>query len=70
MERSPVTSSNIRSIGYDPASGTLEVEFRSGSVYQYFNVPNQIYRGLITAFSKGAFLNNFIKEQYRYRRVH
>ena len=37
MIRQPVSSSNIRSIGYDSMSSTLEIEFHSGGVYQYFN---------------------------------
>lgn len=39
MLRDPVSSSNIASIGYDPGSETLEIEFTNGSIYQYFNVP-------------------------------
>ncbi len=38
MDRTSVTSSNIRSIGYDPRSKILEVEFTSGDIYQYFNI--------------------------------
>lgn len=38
MIRQPVSSSNIRSIGYDSKSNTLEIEFHSGGVYQYFGV--------------------------------
>ena len=39
MEREPVVSSNLVSVGYDPASETLEVEFIKTGVYQYLNVP-------------------------------
>ena len=35
MDRTPVRSSNIGSIGYNGASSTLEVEFHSGGLYQY-----------------------------------
>ena len=38
MQRDYVSSSNIVSVGYDPASETLEIEFQSGAVYQYYNV--------------------------------
>ena len=69
MYRNPVTSSNIRSIGYDSQSGTLEVEFTSGDVYQYFNVPEHLYRGLTNASSKGQFLNDYIRNSYRYQKV-
>ena len=36
MEREHASSSNIRSIGYEPVNQTLEVEFVNGGVYQYF----------------------------------
>ena len=39
MNRTPVNSSNVSSVGYDPTSLTLEVEFHGGAVYQYFDVP-------------------------------
>ena len=38
MRRTPVNSSNLVSVGYDPRSLTLEVEFHGGSVYHYFDV--------------------------------
>jgi hypothetical protein len=34
MDRIPVSSSSIVSIGYDPDSLTLEIEFKSGAVYR------------------------------------
>ncbi|OQX00458.1 MAG: hypothetical protein BWK73_48340 [Thiothrix lacustris] len=38
-----VSSSNLRSVGYDPETATLEVRFRHGGVYQYYNVPEETY---------------------------
>jgi len=69
MQRTPVTSTNIRSIGYDQTSSTLEVEFTSGDIYQYFNVPESLFTGLMMAASKGSFLNDHIRYSYRYQRV-
>jgi len=69
MDRTPVNSSDIRSIGYDPQLAILEVEFISGGIYQYLNVPEHLYRGLMNAASKGQFLNNYIKYSYRYQKV-
>lgn len=65
MERQPVSSSNIASIGYDPNSETLEVEFlKTGRVYQYFNVPGFMYERLMQASSVGIFFNAEIKNAY------
>jgi len=47
MDRTRVRSSHISSIGYDAASTTLEVQFKDGGLYQYRNVPESTYQGLI-----------------------
>jgi len=64
MDRIPVASSNISSVGYDPTSSILEVEFNSGSIYQYLNVPQTEYEGLMNAGSKGRYINRNIKGRY------
>jgi len=64
MDRISVRSSNIRSVGFEASSLTLEVEFNSGSVYQYLNVPESEYEGLMNAASKGRYLNRNIKGRY------
>lgn len=69
MERIPVQSSNISSIGYNVDSKTLEIEFNDGSIYQYFDVPNPIWESFQNADSKGQFLHQNIKGIYRYSRV-
>lgn len=69
MNRSPVSSSNIRSIGYNAQLSVLEVEFASGDVYQYFNVPERLHHELMSASSKGQYLNEYIKFSYRYQKV-
>ena len=69
MERQKVSSSNIASIGYDPPSQTLEVEFLNGSVYQYYNVPGGIHEAFMGAPSKGQFLASQIKDRFPYSRV-
>jgi hypothetical protein len=63
------SSSNIAAIGYDAASETLEVEFRSGGVYQYYNVPEPVYDAFRTASSAGQFLAYQIKDVFPYSRV-
>jgi len=69
MDRESVTSSNIASIGYDPESSTLEVEFKNGSVYQYFDVGQSAYEELINSDSVGGFLASHIKGTYRFSRA-
>ncbi len=69
MERYNVASSNIRSVGYDPQTQTLEVEFMNGTIYQYYGVPENIYDQMMVEQSKGRFLNTYIRNQYPYSRV-
>ena len=69
MRREAVDSSSIASIGYDEASGTLEVGFASGEIYEYFNVPKDVYERFRAADSKGRFFHLKIKDKYRYARV-
>ena len=49
---------------------TLEIEFHGGRVYQYFDVPEQVFGGLRTAYdSHGSYFNENIKGHYRYARL-
>ena len=69
MDRIPVTSSNLASVGYDPANLTLEVEFLNGGVYQYFDVPPHEHEALIEAPSHGKYFSENIRNTYRYARL-
>lgn len=69
MERTPVKSSNIASVGYETDSQTLEIEFNNGTVYQYFDVNEQVFNELKGASSVGGYLASHIKGVYRYSRV-
>ena len=69
MNRERVSSSNIASLGYDEPTQTLEVEFITGSVYQYYNVGAALVEQLMQASSKGQFLNSYIRPAYPYSRV-
>lgn len=69
MLRVPVISTNVRSVGYDPATAILEVEFHGGGIYQYDGVPQRVHQGLMGAGSKGGYLDSHVKGVYRYRKV-
>jgi KTSC domain len=69
INRDYVASSNITSVGYDQAAQTLEVEFKNGSIYQYFNVEQSMFDQLMASASKGQFLNTYIRSGYPYSRV-
>jgi len=69
VNRTPVRSSNIRSVGYDPETRILEVEFHTGGIYQYSGVPETIFQGLMRAVSKGSYFHDHIKDRYPCRQV-
>ena len=69
MEMTNVDSSNVESVGYDEDSSTLQVEFKNGGVYQYFDVPEEVFVGLRDADSVGRYLATTIKGTYRYSKV-
>jgi hypothetical protein len=70
MERRPVRSSMLASVGYDKATATLEVAFVEGGIYQYFGVPSAVHAGLMSASSHGTYFDAYVKQAgYRYAKV-
>ena len=68
MNRTPVESSMLVSVGYDPVDEILELEFHTSGIYQYGEVPEEIYRELMAAESKGGYFLEYIQDQYPYAR--
>jgi hypothetical protein len=64
MIRQPVQSSNIKSVGYDSQNKTLEVEFKSGGIFQYHNVNEDAHKNLLNADSIGSHFHKNIKSNY------
>lgn len=64
MDREYVESSMITSFGFDSSISTLEIEFKSGAVWQYFDVPESVYYEMKSASSCGKFFHSSIKGQY------
>jgi len=69
MRRAPVESRALKSVGYDPHARMLELEFSSGTLYQYFDVPEFTYRALMHAKSKGHFFLTSIDRKFRCEEV-
>jgi len=61
-----VDSNMIAAAGYDPASRLLVVLFNTGRAYEYYDVPSEVYEGLMQAQSKGSYVNANIKGVYQY----
>lgn len=69
MEWQPVSSSTLERVSYDFSSMTMIVEFKSGTTYQYFDVPEHVFNELVAAASPGQYLAQNIKSSYRYARM-
>ena len=70
IRRTFVSSSAIRSVGYDQASNVLEIEFPNGTVYQYYDVPKSVYQGLMNAESHGRYFHQHVRDKsYRYQKT-
>ncbi|MDQ0309359.1 hypothetical protein J2S46_003915 [Kitasatospora herbaricolor] len=67
--RRPVDSSALRSVGYDAASRVLEIEFVSGAVYSYADVPRRVHEELMDAPSHGRCFGRTVRGRYPYRRI-
>jgi hypothetical protein len=67
------SSTNIEKFRYDMDSLILEIEFKKGTVYQYFDVPNAIYESFVSQVnsggSAGQYFNSNIKGYYRFARI-
>lgn len=69
MEREPVTSSNIKSVGYDAGAKVLEVEFSSGGLFRYSDVPATAHAELMAAKSVGSHFAQHIRGNYTASKV-
>ena len=61
-----VQSSLLVSVAYDHDRATLQLEFGSGAIYQYFGVPVQSYQQLLQSASHGTYFNRNIRGLFRF----
>lgn len=58
-------SSNVRRFSYDQPTRRLRIEFGGGALYEYYDVPIDVFLSLQAAESRGSFLAKSIKGIYR-----
>lgn len=58
-----------RSIGYQELTQTLEIEFKSGEIWQYKGVPSAIHIAMMNSDSLGKFFQKYIKNNFEEKRV-
>ena len=69
MERTKVESNIFLSIGYEPDSELLELEFLSGAIYDYLNVQPYAYLALMESNSKDIYYEKFIHDKYDVEKI-
>ncbi len=69
MHREPVESKVLASIGYESESRTLELEFESGRVYRYRDVPADLHAWLMRSPDKGGLFNRLIDGHFEFERI-
>lgn len=69
MNRLAINCTELTSVGYNPRIFVLELEFVDGSIRTYFNVPNDVFEGLMSAESHSTFYEIYIKKQFKSRKA-
>ncbi len=64
-----VNSSRLETVGYDERLKLLQIQFVDGSMYEYYDVPKNIYIGLATASSTGEYFHEYVKGVYRFSKI-
>lgn len=69
VEREPVQSSVLASVGFDAPQQVLEIEFCSGRIYRYRGVSAELHAWLMRSPQKGALFNRLIDGKFEFERV-
>ncbi|AUH01196.1 KTSC domain-containing protein [Pectobacteriaceae bacterium CE70] len=69
MQRKRVSSTELFSVGYDPETSTLEIEFLNGSLYQYKGVARMIYEELMSTSAKNRYYTRYVKNSFPYEKI-
>lgn len=64
MTLETVDSDVIHAIGYDAEIQVLEIIFNNGRIYQYRDVPLEVYKALMAADSKGNYFNDNVRGEF------
>ena len=62
-------SSSLKRFSYERKEKTLMVEFKDGRGYEYYDVPESVFKEMVAAPSKGQFYIYEIRDDYEFSRV-
>jgi hypothetical protein len=69
MNRTAIASPGITQVGYEEGSEILEIEFVSGKIYQFYNVPLNLFSQLMDSSHKELYYETHILERFPYKRI-
>ena len=69
MEWIEPQSSNVARFAYEESIQVLKVEFKNGTVYDYYDIPGNVFQGMRSAPSAGQYLAQNVKGRFRYART-
>ena len=69
MKLKAVDSSMLVAVGYDDDTSEMRVIYTTGDTYRYLNVPKSVYKELMKAESKGAYMKTHVIDVFPHRRV-
>lgn len=61
----PITSSNLAAIGYNPHKRILAVEFKSGAIFHFAGISETVYQQLLEAPSRGSYFHKEIRGKFQ-----
>jgi hypothetical protein len=64
-----IKSSNLKKTVYDTETKKLTVEFNNNTIYEYEEVPHQIYTRFRLSESQGKYFISEISKKYKYTKV-
>lgn len=63
------SSSAFDGYGFTEMNELLDIEFGSGGVYRYSDVPESTFNGLLSASSKGGYFNEYIRDRFSFEKL-
>lgn len=64
-----IESSNLKSAKFNTEDKSLLIEFNNGSIYEYDEVPWEIFTKFRMAKSQGKFFNANMSRKYKYKKI-
>jgi hypothetical protein len=69
VERQPVKSRILSSVGYDESTKILEIGFSNGLVYQFSGVPPKVYKDLMHSDEIGKYFSEKVRPKFHSRQI-